>query len=360
MKKKLCLLTLSLSALLVSCAFGSEDIEFVQTSNHDGYEATYGEVFEEVFTDAKWEQFISDEDKTYVEVNANCIYAGEDATLRTQFHVETDLDYIDVTYIDINGEAFTIGQIPLFFDNVFEHHKTSKEDLDLSNIIKNPDDVIDMVKTGYPILYPHLSYEAVFNDYIDGIEWNYIFDDEGDDVVEVSGNITYNGKLQEFFMQFIIDEDEFSVWIVEVGDKVFSTNNEIYNLLFPMFDTYSTFDPVGYYDIDGNGPPRHNLDFISNVYFGNYQYVSLYDALNYNFDTLDYETYNSYGTQHLAVKVNDFTNGLGYVMYFKFEDDYTLRLTDIYTGYAFGAADFDLTYEKMISFMDELHQNVIN
>ena len=66
-------------------------------------EITYGEAFDEFFTNPKWEHFISDQDEHVVEFTGGCIYLEEEAETTLQF-VFPDVNTFELYYLDFNGE----------------------------------------------------------------------------------------------------------------------------------------------------------------------------------------------------------------------------------------------------------------
>lgn len=90
---------------------GNAYIEMVQSSSPDAYpDVTYGEAFNNYFSNPEWEYFVSDDDSQVVEFNGRCLYLNEEADVTVQFLL-TDLEnenneyLIEFGYLGINGQS---------------------------------------------------------------------------------------------------------------------------------------------------------------------------------------------------------------------------------------------------------------
>lgn len=66
---------------------------------------------------------------------------------------------------------------------------------------------VKMVKGGYRENNPDLTYGQAFSDFFGTPRWHYFLSDEGDDVVEFTGDCTYQDVAVKARIQFIVDEE---------------------------------------------------------------------------------------------------------------------------------------------------------
>lgn len=82
---------------------------------------TYGEAFEEFFSNPKWEYFKSEDDEDIVEFTGGCTYYDSEVTVTLQFIIDEDAGTFDAGYFDMNGvpqnQLFTAALIEKVFDD---------------------------------------------------------------------------------------------------------------------------------------------------------------------------------------------------------------------------------------------------
>lgn len=65
-----------------------------------------------------------------------------------------------------------------------------------------------MVKGGHNENYPDLTYEQAFSNFFQTPRWRYFTSDDGQDVVEFTGDCTFRDVPAKARMQFVVDEEE--------------------------------------------------------------------------------------------------------------------------------------------------------
>ncbi|MBR2477148.1 MAG: hypothetical protein IKB50_03315 [Clostridia bacterium] len=105
------------------------------------------------------------------------------------------------------------------------------------------DSNISMVKNGHPELIPDITYEEAYDNFFANPQWRGFEADDGSEVVEFSGECTYDGEDAEVYIQFVIeDEESFSMYYAEmtVGDETFEVDEQTFiELVYTPFETYS-------------------------------------------------------------------------------------------------------------------------
>ena len=66
---------------------------------------------------------------------------------------------------------------------------------------------VKMVKGGYPNDYPNVSYEQAFTEFFGTPRWKYFKSDENKDIVEFTGDCTYQNVEVKARIQFVVDEE---------------------------------------------------------------------------------------------------------------------------------------------------------
>lgn len=120
-------------------AGGNAYIEMVQDIQPEAYpDVSYGEAFNNYFSNPEWDYFETDIGEQVVEFNGQCLYLEENADVTIQFLL-TDLEnenheyMIEVCYLGINDVSQTeLIQIALFadiFENYDDTYASSEEDI---------------------------------------------------------------------------------------------------------------------------------------------------------------------------------------------------------------------------------------
>ena len=88
--------------------------------------------------------------------------------------------------------------------NTLNNIKTDAND-QLQNIVNKDNEYVLMVKNGHPTDYPNTTYSTSFESFFGSPTWKYFKSDDGQDVVEFTGNCTYQNVEVKARMQFILD-----------------------------------------------------------------------------------------------------------------------------------------------------------
>lgn len=98
----------------------------------------------------------------------------------------------------------------------------------------------DMVKNGYPELYPDITYGEAFEAFFGECEWEYFVSEDGQDVVEFRGNCMYGDKRAAVTVQFLVYEDRgtFEIHTAAINGEV--QPELVYSvLLLKVFESYN-------------------------------------------------------------------------------------------------------------------------
>jgi uncharacterized protein YxeA len=77
----------------------------------------------------------------------------------------------------------------------------------IENLVDKNNEYVLMVKNGYPNDFPNSTYGDSFEKFFSSPTWKYFKSDDGKDVVEFTGNCTYQDVKVKARMQFILDVD---------------------------------------------------------------------------------------------------------------------------------------------------------
>ena len=125
------------------------------------------------------------------------------------------------------------------------------------------DSNISLVRNGHPELIPDITYEEAYDNFFANPQWRGFKADDGSDVVEFSGECTYNGEEAEVYIQFVIeDEESFSMYYagITVDDEKFDADEETFiELVYTPFETYSK-------EVLGEDLEQDILDSFSEIY----------------------------------------------------------------------------------------------
>lgn len=103
--------------------------------------------------------------------------------------------------------VITFAQV-VFNGNSSENREDySGQDIEdqIGNILQQEDEHVQMVKNGYPEMYPDLKYGEVFEAFFSNPTWTYFHAETGEDVVEFTGNCIYRDQEVKARLQFILD-----------------------------------------------------------------------------------------------------------------------------------------------------------
>ncbi len=78
----------------------------------------------------------------------------------------------------------------------------------VANQVDSDNEYVLMVKHGYRSDNPNLTYEQAFENFFGTPRWKYFKSTEGQDVVEFTGDCTYDGNAVKARIQFIVHKDE--------------------------------------------------------------------------------------------------------------------------------------------------------
>lgn len=108
-------------------------VKLVKTTVPDGYPGiTYGDAFDNFFTNPTWKYFESDKNEDVVEFSGGCSYGEKNVTIRLQFVLYEEDGIFQVEYYEMDGEPQTEQSAAKLLETVFETYKkdnqtTSKE-----------------------------------------------------------------------------------------------------------------------------------------------------------------------------------------------------------------------------------------
>lgn len=101
------------------------------------------------------------------------------------------------------------------------------------------DKYLSMVKGGYPEIYEDddITYEEAFEEYFDSPEWEYFESTDDQDVVEFTGECTYDGEYATILVQFVINSDtKFTLHYMEIDGDIID-DEEMANIICTVFDS---------------------------------------------------------------------------------------------------------------------------
>ncbi|MDE5699088.1 MAG: zinc ribbon domain-containing protein [Lachnospiraceae bacterium] len=102
------------------------------------------------------------------------------------------------------------------------------------------DSYINMVKNGYPELYPNITYREAFDAFFGECEWEYFESEDGRDVVEFHGNCMYGDEQVLITIQFLVYEDKgtFEIYTAAIDGE--EQPALVYSLLLlKVFESYN-------------------------------------------------------------------------------------------------------------------------
>lgn len=184
---------------------GNEYIEMVKGGAPSSYpQITYGEAFDDYFSDSDWQYFKSSSDRKVVEFHGKCMYGDKEAKLCFQFIIADDNETFSVEYLDIDGESQNMLTMGIALDSIFSSYEESHGMISSDDAEQNVDLGVDDT-----ILNADHSDENVSDDFTDQTmqedslaqdENQYEFDD-----VDVN-NLDY----REMYSSFVVEmENEY-------------------------------------------------------------------------------------------------------------------------------------------------------
>ncbi|MDE7477931.1 MAG: zinc ribbon domain-containing protein [Lachnospiraceae bacterium] len=206
-------------------------IKIVKNGHPELYpDITYGKAFEAFFGDCKWEYFESEDGKSVVEFNGNCLYGNDKATVTIQFLVNADQNTFEVYTAGIDGEEQPALVYSLLLLKVFESYGGSGEK-------------------------GNLQLEDLEND-----QFSFAEQDDGL-VFDENEAVTYteNETDDEIWPTSEITEDtnDFDAWMAELNDIVYfesiyhmsglwsDGNIEVSISIYTDAEQYTSYDEVG-------------------------------------------------------------------------------------------------------------------
>lgn len=102
---------------------------------------------------------------------------------------------------------------------------------------------IRMVKESTPQLYPDITYGQAFEAFFENGRWIYFQSEDKQDIVEFSGNCTYDGEKAEIRIQFQVwyDEGTYQLYTMGINDEPQSELVQAF-LLAEIFESYNAGD----------------------------------------------------------------------------------------------------------------------
>lgn len=101
---------------------------------------------------------------------------------------------------------------------------------------------ITMVRDGHPEAYPDITYGEAFHAFFKNPEWKYFKSEDGRDIVEFTGGMTYLDQEVEGLFQFVIgDESSFTTECFAMNE-IPQNNLMLYGVLAKVFESYRDGD----------------------------------------------------------------------------------------------------------------------
>jgi len=97
-------------------------VELVKTATNSNYGITYGDAFDDFFSNPKWSHFEASTGEQVVEFEGGFSYADAPATALVQFVLDLDEGTLEVYYLEINGEAQNRLMLAALLEAVFESY----------------------------------------------------------------------------------------------------------------------------------------------------------------------------------------------------------------------------------------------
>ena len=81
---------------------------------------TVGEAFEDFFDNPEWKSFEDEDGRIIVEFNGECTWKGEAADCCVQFEIDEDDGTFEVSYAEVDGNAFDEFEIIAMLEVIYE------------------------------------------------------------------------------------------------------------------------------------------------------------------------------------------------------------------------------------------------
>lgn len=101
---------------------------------------------------------------------------------------------------------------------------------------------ITMVREGHPEAYPDITYGEAFHAFFKNPEWKYFKSEDGRDVVEFTGGMTYLDQEVEGLFQFVIDNESNFTTECFAMNEIPQNNLMLYGVLAKIFESYRDVD----------------------------------------------------------------------------------------------------------------------
>lgn len=119
-------------------------------------DSTYGEAFENFFSDPEWEYFKSTEDEDIVEFSGGCTYMDEPVTATLQFDLDYEKGRFSTEYFEMDGEEQSELMTMVILAKVFSEYENEDGDAGVLNDLEEDTDD-----------WPNGNYDAWGNDFGD-------------------------------------------------------------------------------------------------------------------------------------------------------------------------------------------------
>lgn len=118
----------------------SEYIDFVKEGHPNSYpNSTYGEAFDDFFSEPSWKYFVSSEDKDIVEFSGGCEYRDAEVVATIQFVLDYENGTFEAGYFDMNGVPQNELMTSAIITTVFDDYETGSSSNSLDGIEETTD-----------------------------------------------------------------------------------------------------------------------------------------------------------------------------------------------------------------------------
>lgn len=241
--------------------------ELLMANHPSGIESvTYGQALKNSCENMKW-SFGNDENGygIFIQMDGECIYDNKRQDIKIQFttNLAGDVKKVNektpfiISFVGLNGAEKSYENdrkdiIYSMFKAYADEHNivldesakdgilytadwyTSDEDSkDNSDKSSDSDDsdsnnvtddsiaegCINYIKSSTPRAYPDITYGEAFLAFFGNPTWNYFESEEGDYVVDFTGECVYDGEDAEVYLQFLVNESEFTCYCMEINGE---------------------------------------------------------------------------------------------------------------------------------------------
>lgn len=239
--------------------------ELLMANHPSGIESvTYGQALENSCENMKWS---FGNDKTgygiFIQMDGECIYGNKRQDIKIQFSTNlSDVMNVDektpfiISFIGLNGakESYENDRKDIIYsmfkayadehnivldesakdgilytadwytsdENSKDNSDSSGSDGSDSNNVTDDSiagGYINYIKSSTPRAYPDITYGEAFSAFFGNPIWNYFESEEGDYVVDFTGECVYDGEDAEVYLQFLVNESEFTCYCMEINGE---------------------------------------------------------------------------------------------------------------------------------------------